>query len=149
MRLAAAAALLLPACGQAPNEAAAPDGSASVVLQSEDTVAGRRPELTLICANGTGSFSLALVRPFAGDPAGLTGLVKVDDGATWRVGLLWLGNDVWAPALEAEDESRLARFMLTGRTIYLSGPEQLTERVYRWDLNRVRTGLEELRARCG
>jgi hypothetical protein len=145
----AAAALLLAACSAPASNAAAPKGSASVVIQSEDAVAGRRPELTLICTNGTGSVSLALVRPFAGDPAGLTGLVKVDDGAAQRIGLVWLGQDLWAPTLEADAETALVRAMLAGRHVYFSGPEQLTELVYRWDLSRIGERLSELRPRCG
>lgn len=151
MRIVAAAALLaLAACGgETPAEEPQPDGPASVVLQSEDAIDGRRPELILICGNGGGSFSLGLVRPFAGDPAGATGVVKVDDGAASRVGLVWLGDDRWAPAIDADAESMLVRSMLAGRSVYFSGPEQVTERVYRWDLSRIGDGIGELRLRCG
>ncbi len=149
MRLAALALLALAGCNGAAKNEAGPEGQASVVVQSEDGIDGRRPELTLICGSGGGSFSLALVRPFEGDSAGLTGIVKVDDGAASRIGLVWLGEDRWAPDLSAEAETEITRQMLAGRSIYFSGPEQVTERVYRWDLTRIGAGLAELRERCG
>lgn len=149
MRLTALALLALAGCGGAATNEAWPEGQASVVVQSEDGIDGRRPELTLICGSGGGSFSLALVRPFAGNAAGLTGLVKVDDGAASRIGLVWLGEDRWAPDLGVEAETAITRQMLTGRSVYFSGPEQVTERVYRWDLTRIGTGLSVLRHRCG
>ncbi len=149
MRLAALALLALAGCGGAVKNEARPEGQASVIVQSEDAIDGRRPELILICGPGGGSFSLALVRPFEGDAAGLTGLIKVDDGAATRIGLLWLGADRWAPDLEADAETAITRRMLAGRSVYFSGPERDSERVYRWDLTRIGDGIAELRARCG
>lgn len=149
MRLAAAAVLLLAGCGTTPANEAQPEGSASVVIQSEDAIDGRRPELTLICGANGNSFSLALVRPFEGDATGATGIVKVDDGVASRLGLVWLGEDRWAPDLDAAAESAIVRTMLAGRSIYFSGPEQVTERVYRWDLTRIGSGIADVRTRCG
>ena len=89
------------------------------------------------------------VNDFEGDATGATGIVKVDDGAASRLGLVWLGEDRWAPDLDAAAESAIVRTMLAGRSIYFSGPEQVTERVYRWDLTRIGAGIADLRARCG
>lgn len=150
MRLAGAALLLaLAGCGDdaAKNEATPLDG-ASVVLQSEDAVAGRRPELTLICGARGHSFSLALVRPAEANPGNATGLIKIDDAAPVRIGLVWLGADRWAPALEAEAETALVRAMLAGDRLYFTGPEGTTDRAYRWELARLGAGLADMRARC-
>ena len=149
MKAAGAAALLLIAgCrGEAPQE---PEGSsASVIIQSEDVVDGRRPELTLTCADGFGSFWLALGRTLEPGPAGAHGTIKVDDGAPLRLALTWLGEDRWAPRVGHDVETALVRAMVAGRNVYFSGPEGTTDRAYRWDLSRVGAGLEELRRRCG
>jgi hypothetical protein len=145
-------AAALAGCGGpvAPPEEEIP-AAPSTAIESEDVIAGARPVLHLRCADRSGSFWLALIRTPDPTPGarGTFGAVKVDDGAPVRIELAWLGADRWAPRLDHQAEARLVAAMLQGRNVYFAGPEGMTYRAYRWDLARLGSHLDTLRAACG
>lgn len=148
-------AALVTACGQdaaapAGNEGDDRPGAVAVTVQSEDTVGGVRPELSLTCGEGDPYLLLKLVRQPSSPPPprGVFGHFKIDDGAPQRVELAWGNGDAWAihdDAIEAD----LVRRMIMGRSIYFLGPEGTTIQPYRWDMERLGPTLDTLRRRCG
>jgi hypothetical protein len=145
----ALAGALLSCSGEQPQaNRRADDGAFTVSLQSEDAIDGRRPLLSLFCGIRRKSFWLELVRAPDAIPGPSFGSFKVDDGAPVRLPLTWLGGDKWRVAVDAEGESRLVRAMVAGRNVYFAGPEGTTDRVYRWDLERLGGDLAEVRERC-
>ena len=146
--LALAGALLSCSGEQPPANRQADDGAFTVTLESEDAIDGRRPLLNLFCGVRRKSFWLELVRAPDAAPGLTYGSFKVDDGAPVRLPLTWLGGDKWRVAVDAEGEARLVRAMVAGRNIYFAGPEGTTDRVYRWDLERLGSQLGEVRERC-
>lgn len=124
------------------------EGAFTVSLQSEDSIDGRRWLLSLFCGVRRKSLWLELVRAPDATPGPSFGSFKVDDGAPVRLPLAWLGGDKWRVGVDAEGEARLVRAMVAGRNVYFTGPEGTTDRVYRWDLERLGEGLGEVRQRC-
>lgn len=124
------------------------DGGFFVALQSEDSIDGRRPVLTLSCGPRRASFWLELIRVPEAPPGPSFGAFKVDDGRPVRMPLTWLGGDKWAVAVDSDREAQLTRMMVAGRNIYFTGPEGTTDRVYRWDLQRLGEQLAEVREGC-
>ena len=145
----ALAGALLSCSGEQPQaNGQADDGAFTVSLHSEDSIDRRRPRLNLFCGVRRTWFWLELVRAPIAEPGPSFGSFKVDDGAAVRLPLTWLGGDKWRVAVDSEGEARLVRAMVAGRNIYFSGPEGTTDRVYRWDLERLGAQREDGRQGC-